>query len=103
MTLVSWLAACRAHEDAALARRPLEKGDLVAVFPPDGAMHLSGDVPVEVVLGSSSEGELPDVLLTRNGDVDALSCVLSYGGNVADCGTIDGVRPGVDDLTLSVT
>jgi hypothetical protein len=95
------LVGCRAHQDAKLAELPLERGDLVAVFPPDGAEHLSGDVPVEVVLGSKAEGTLPEVTLTRGGVTTALSCELSYGGNVADCGSVDGVQG--ESLALSVT
>lgn len=93
---------CRAAKDAKLAEVPLEHGDLVAVFPPDGALQLIGDVPVEVVLGSAAEGTVPTVTLTRGTETTELPCVLGTGGNVVDCGAVAGMTAG-EAVALSVT
>lgn len=91
-----WLVGCRAAKDAKLAEQPLEVRDVVAVFPPDGAPSVFGDVPVEVVLGSADAGRLPAVTLTRGGEDTALSCALAEGGTVADCGVVKDVA--VDEI-----
>ncbi|MEQ1507323.1 MAG: hypothetical protein ABMB14_34155, partial [Myxococcota bacterium] len=99
--MIGWLLACRSAEDAKLAEQPIEQGELVAVFPPDGAQRLVGDVPVEVVLGAAAEGSTPTVTLTRGDEAIALPCSLGFGGNVADCGAIGGVTGG-EALGLTV-
>ncbi|MEZ4238673.1 MAG: CBS domain-containing protein [Myxococcota bacterium] len=42
---------------AVLDQAPVEAGEIVAVFPPDGALRVWGDVPVQVVLGEAADPE----------------------------------------------
>lgn len=97
MVVLIWMS-CRAAHDAELAREPIEAGELVAVFPPDGAPTVFGDVPVEVVLGARAQGEVPTVTLTRGDEVTDLRCHLAEGGTVADCGPVPDV--GVDEVLV---
>ncbi|MEQ1565272.1 MAG: hypothetical protein ABMA64_06510 [Myxococcota bacterium] len=103
MFLLARLSACHVLQVEELARLPLGDGDLVALFPPDGALRLFGQVPVQVVLGGGAAGEVPSVALSRDGDTDPLSCTLIENGNVADCGVIPDVPTDHDGIALSVS
>jgi hypothetical protein len=89
---VWWLwFGCRAARDEKLAEEPLASADVVAVFPPDGARTVFGDVPVEIVLGARDTGRIPELTLSRGGEDSTLTCALVDGGTVADCGVVPGV------------
>jgi hypothetical protein len=103
MWLAITLSACHSDRTFALAQLPLRPGEVVAVFPPDGAMHLSGDVPVEVVLGEASAGQRPTVTWMQDGVVRPLPCTLAWSGTVAHCGVLPAHASGDVGLVLSVT
>lgn len=96
------LAGCGSGRTMALALEPVRPGDVVAVFPPDGAMHLYGDVPVDVVLGAASVGVEPNVSWVQGGVLQSLPCNLHWGGTVARCGVLPARISGEAGLVLTV-
>lgn len=102
MTLLG-LLACNGGEIRDVAEQPLAGEDLVAVFPPDGAMWLVGEVPVAVVLGAGAQGTSPTVVVTRtDGSTDAAPCVVDEAGNLADCGIVAVTNGEVIALDVTV-
>jgi hypothetical protein len=97
------LSACRPFLTDKLAIEPIAQGDVVAVFPPNGAMRLFGDVPIQIVLGAGAAGRVPVVSVTLDGEPTPAGCALVQGGTVADCGVVPDVVPGGDlELTAQI-
>lgn len=93
---------CRAAEDAKLAKEPINDEVVVATFPPDGALHLWGDVPVQAILGSEGVGAAVEVRLVRNEAPPVnLSCAPQLDGVLVRCDPIVGLQPG-DVVSLDV-
>jgi hypothetical protein len=96
------LLACNGGEIKDIADQPLAGEDLVAVFPPDGAMWLVGEVPIAVVLGAGAQGTKPTIAVTHDdGSTSAADCIVQEAGNIADCGVVK-VSNG-DAIGLDVT
>jgi hypothetical protein len=92
---------CRSARDQKLADVPIEARPLVAAFPPDGALHLFGDVPIQVVLGGGADATTLDVTYTTDTGTTAAPCELTYDDVLATCGEIGGMKAG-DAVQLDI-
>ena len=93
---------CSAALEAA-AHQPLGDEAVVAAFPPDGAAHLLGNIPVLVALGGAAVDETPTVRArVGDGDERTLPCNLGFDGTWADCGVLSDVE-GDDAVDVEVS